>query len=107
MTLTVGTWNLENLFDDREDQRPPVDRQYDTWFARDAAARRLKYEHLSEALIRMNDGREFFIEAEQNVMVGDYTAGFLVVDDKRVKRNAVITLSNVADVIPRATRPKK
>lgn len=57
-------------------------------------------------LIRMNDGREFFIEAEQNVMIGDYTAGFLVLDDEGVKRNAVITLNNVADVIPRATRPK-
>src|SRR4051812_12023136 len=26
-------WNVENLFDDREDQRPPVDRPYDAWFA--------------------------------------------------------------------------
>ena len=58
-------------------------------------------------LIRMNDGREFFIEAEQNVMIGDYTAGFLVVDEKGVKRNAVITLSNVAELVPRATRPKR
>lgn len=57
-------------------------------------------------LIRMNDGREFFIETTQNVMVGDYTAGFLVVDDKGVKRNAVITLTNIAEVIPRATQPK-
>jgi hypothetical protein len=55
-------------------------------------------------LIRMNDGREFFIDKEQTVMVGDYTAGFLV-DDEGVKRNAVITLSNVSTVIPRLTRP--
>lgn len=56
-------------------------------------------------LIRMKDGREFFIEKGQNVMVGDYTAGFLV-DDKGVKRNAVITLGNIASVIPSATPPK-
>jgi hypothetical protein len=62
--------------------------------------------HDRPVLIRMNDGREFFIEAQQNIMVGDYTAGFLVVDDKGIRRNAVITLSNVSDVIPRAIRPK-
>lgn len=56
-------------------------------------------------LIRMDDGREFFIEKGQNVMVGDATAGFLVVDDKGVKRNAIITLSNISSVIPRMTRP--
>jgi endonuclease/exonuclease/phosphatase family metal-dependent hydrolase len=50
-------WNLENLFDDREDGRDGPDRQYDVWYARDVAARRLKYDHLSEALVRMNDGR--------------------------------------------------
>jgi endonuclease/exonuclease/phosphatase family metal-dependent hydrolase len=50
-------WNLENLFDDREDGRAGPDRQYDTWFARDVAARHLKYDHLSEALVRMNHGR--------------------------------------------------
>jgi hypothetical protein len=55
-------------------------------------------------LIRMNDGREFFIEKGQNVTVGDYTAGFLV-DVEGVKRNAVITLSNIASVISRLTPP--
>ena len=57
-------------------------------------------------LIRMKDGREFFIETDQNVMVGDYTADFLV-DDQGLKRNAVITLRNISSVTPRATRPKK
>ena len=56
-------------------------------------------------LIHMKDGRKFFIEKEQNVMVGDFTAGFLV-DDEGVKRNAIITLSNISSVIPRASRPK-
>jgi hypothetical protein len=50
-------WNVENLFDDREDRRPPKDRPYDEWFAHDAAARTLKLRHLSEALLRLNGGR--------------------------------------------------
>ncbi|HEY1379720.1 MAG TPA: endonuclease/exonuclease/phosphatase family protein [Gemmataceae bacterium] len=50
-------WNVENLFDDQEDRRLAVDRPYDTWFARDAAARTLKYRRLSEALVKLNDGR--------------------------------------------------
>lgn len=50
-------WNVENLFDDREDQRLSVDRQYDTWFARDGAARSLKYRRLSEALLKLNNGQ--------------------------------------------------
>jgi hypothetical protein len=52
----------------------------------------------------MNDGREFFIEKNQNVIVGDNTAGFLV-EDKGVKRNAVIGLGKIASVIPRLTPP--
>ena len=63
--------------------------------------RELIYER--PVLIRMNDDREFIIEADQNIMVGDFTAGFLVVDHKGVKRNAVITLGNVAEV----KRPKR
>jgi endonuclease/exonuclease/phosphatase family metal-dependent hydrolase len=50
-------WNVENLFDDIEDRRLAVDRTYDSWFARDAAARTLKYNRLSDALVKMNDGR--------------------------------------------------
>lgn len=50
-------WNVENLFDDREDQRLAVDRPYDTWFAHDAAARTLKYRRLSEALVKLNSGK--------------------------------------------------
>jgi endonuclease/exonuclease/phosphatase family metal-dependent hydrolase len=50
-------WNVENLFDDREDQRLSIDRPYDTWFARDAAARTLKYRRLSEALVKLNGGK--------------------------------------------------
>jgi endonuclease/exonuclease/phosphatase family metal-dependent hydrolase len=50
-------WNVENLFDDREDHRAGADREYDRWFAQDADIRNLKYRHLSEALIRLNGGK--------------------------------------------------
>src|SRR5262245_19146415 len=50
-------WNVENLFDDRDDARPPDDEQYDNWFSRDPVARNLKLQHLSEALQKLNGGR--------------------------------------------------
>ena len=57
-------------------------------------------------LIRMNDGREFFVEKPEFIVVGDYTAGILV-DDQGVKRNAVITLMNITSVVPNATAPRR
>jgi endonuclease/exonuclease/phosphatase family metal-dependent hydrolase len=50
-------WNAENLFDDKEDKRTRVDKEYDRWFATDAAARQLKFGNLSKALIGLNQGR--------------------------------------------------
>jgi endonuclease/exonuclease/phosphatase family metal-dependent hydrolase len=51
-------WNVENLFDDMPNkQAHPADKEYDEWFAQDAQARRLKYEHLGKALAEMNDGK--------------------------------------------------
>jgi endonuclease/exonuclease/phosphatase family metal-dependent hydrolase len=50
-------WNVENLFDDKEDHRTGADQTYDEWFAQNAADRQLKYAHLSEALVKLNDGR--------------------------------------------------
>ncbi len=51
-------WNVENLFDDQEDGRDnKADREYDTWFARDRAALQLKLAHLSDALMKLNDGK--------------------------------------------------
>jgi endonuclease/exonuclease/phosphatase family metal-dependent hydrolase len=49
-------WNVENLFDDRDDNRRPVDEEYDNAFARDEALRNLKYEHLADVLTAMNGG---------------------------------------------------
>jgi endonuclease/exonuclease/phosphatase family metal-dependent hydrolase len=51
-------WNAENLFDDRREDHPQaVDREFDNWFAGDADARRLKYDRLSSALLKLNHGR--------------------------------------------------
>jgi endonuclease/exonuclease/phosphatase family metal-dependent hydrolase len=51
-------WNVENLFDDHLDGRVnKADKEFDTWFAEDAKSRRLKYEHLRDALLQLNDGK--------------------------------------------------
>jgi hypothetical protein len=52
-------------------------------------------------LIRMNDGREVFVEKPEFITVGDYTAGVLF-DDNGVKRNTVISIINISSVIPHA-----
>jgi endonuclease/exonuclease/phosphatase family metal-dependent hydrolase len=50
-------WNVENLFDDHLDNRDhKADREYDSWFAKDSTALQLKLDHLSDALIRLNEG---------------------------------------------------
>ena len=56
-------------------------------------------------LIRMNDGREYF-EKSEFIVVADYTAAILI-DDKGVKRNAIITSMNIASVIPGAKPPTR
>lgn len=51
-------WNVENLFDDRADERTgPGDRDYDPWFANDPAIRKQKLERLCEALLNLNGGK--------------------------------------------------
>jgi hypothetical protein len=56
-------------------------------------------------LIRMNDGREYFVEKPEFIVVADYTAAILI-DDDGVKRNAVIGIMNIASVIPHASLPR-
>lgn len=56
-TVVFMFWNVENLFDDRDDPRNSTDEPYDNWFAEDAAARRLKYDHLADVILKVNDGR--------------------------------------------------
>jgi endonuclease/exonuclease/phosphatase family metal-dependent hydrolase len=55
-TVVFCVWNLENLFDDRDDRRRFPDEEFDQWFVRDPASRLKKYERIAEALIRLNGG---------------------------------------------------
>lgn len=57
-------------------------------------------------LIRMNDGREYSVDKPEFIVVADYTAAILM-NDEGVRRNAVISLMNIASVIPHAASPNK
>ena len=57
-------------------------------------------------LIRMNDGREYFVEKPEFIHVGDYAAGLLV-DIKGFKGNVAVALMNIAAVVPNAKRPRR
>src|SRR5690349_20461542 len=56
-TYQFAFWNVENLFDDRDDKRRTADEGYDNWFASDTADRELKYTHLTNAVLAMNGGK--------------------------------------------------
>lgn len=49
-------WNVENLFDDKNDKRGSIDEEFDNPFAENAALRDLKYDRIASALLKMNDG---------------------------------------------------
>jgi endonuclease/exonuclease/phosphatase family metal-dependent hydrolase len=55
-TVVLCVWNVENLFDDRDDRRRSPDEEFDSWFVNDSQARTRKYERLAEALVRLNAG---------------------------------------------------
>jgi hypothetical protein len=55
-TVVVCHWNMENLFDDKDDRRRTVDESYDTWFVEDAEARKAKYAKLAAWLLKQNGG---------------------------------------------------
>ncbi|HYH64266.1 MAG TPA: endonuclease/exonuclease/phosphatase family protein [Urbifossiella sp.] len=55
-TVAFMFWNVENLFDDRDDRRNSIDDPYDDWFAEDAAARKLKFDRLTEIILKQNGG---------------------------------------------------
>lgn len=55
--FTFCFWNVENLFDDKDDKRNNVDEPYDNAFAKDDKLRQLRYDHTADALLKMNGGR--------------------------------------------------
>ncbi len=50
-------WNVENLFDDQDDKRRPVDEEFDNPFAADANLRQEKLDRIASTLLKMNGGR--------------------------------------------------
>jgi endonuclease/exonuclease/phosphatase family metal-dependent hydrolase len=51
-------WNVENLFDDRDDNLTQRgDKEYDEWYAHNAAALNEKLRHLTDVLMAMNGGK--------------------------------------------------
>jgi endonuclease/exonuclease/phosphatase family metal-dependent hydrolase len=55
-TVVFCLWNMENLFDDRDDKLGPEDEKYDTWFVENPAERDAKYAKLADWLLTQNDG---------------------------------------------------
>ena len=55
-TVVLCVWNVENLFDDRDDRRRQPDEEFDSWFVTDPDSRRKKYERIAETLVRLNAG---------------------------------------------------
>jgi endonuclease/exonuclease/phosphatase family metal-dependent hydrolase len=51
-------WNVENFFDDRLDHRTQAgDKEFDAWFAEKPAMLKEKLDHLTSALLKLNNGR--------------------------------------------------
>jgi hypothetical protein len=55
-TVMLCHWNMENLFDDKDDDRPRDDEPFDDWFANNHDDRRAKYEKLAAWLLTQNNG---------------------------------------------------
>lgn len=56
-TVVFCLWNMENLFDDKDDKRRPPDEDYDQWFINKPEDRKAKYDKLASWLLKQNDGR--------------------------------------------------
>jgi len=49
-------WNMENLFDDKDDKRRQPDEDYDAWFINKPEDRQAKYAKLAAWLVKQNNG---------------------------------------------------
>jgi len=51
-------WNVENFFDDHFDHRSQAgDKEYDAWFAENPTILQEKLAHITEAMLKLNEGR--------------------------------------------------
>lgn len=83
------TWNVENLFDDRDDKRNRIDEEYDSWFVQQPADRELKLERLCDVLLKMNGGKG---------------PDILCVTEVESKRAAVLLLNALNKRLPEGTK---
>jgi endonuclease/exonuclease/phosphatase family metal-dependent hydrolase len=56
-TVSFCFWNVENLFDDKDDRRNSIDEEYDNPYAENAKLRQLKLDRLASVFLKMNDGK--------------------------------------------------
>jgi len=56
-TFFFAFWNVENLFDDKDDKRRSVDEEFDNPFADNDKMRQEKLDHLANILLAMNGGQ--------------------------------------------------
>lgn len=57
-SYVFGFWNVENLFDDRDDGRnQPGDKEYDGWLAKNPQILREKLGKLTDGILSTNDGK--------------------------------------------------
>jgi len=73
-------WNVENLFDDKDDKRGTIDEEFDNPFAQNEKLRDLKYDRIASALLKMNNGvgPDIIVLCEvESVRAGDLLRGVL------------------------------
>ena len=56
-TFFFAFWNVENLFDDKDDKRRAVDEEFDNPFAENDKMRQEKLDHLANVFLAMNGGQ--------------------------------------------------
>lgn len=91
-------WNVENLFDDKDDKRGTIDEEFDNPFAEDQKLRDLKYDRIASALLRMNKGVGPDIIAlceVESVRAADILRGVLNKKLKEAKADDKLQYANV------------
>ena len=91
-------WNVENLFDDKDDKRNSIDDEYDDGFALNQKLRDLKYDHIATALLKMNAGVGPDVIAlceVESVRAGDILKGVLNRKLKEAKADDKLQYSNL------------
>jgi len=55
-SISFCLWNMENLFDDKDDKRRQPDEEFDQWFITKPEERTAKYDRLASWLLKQNGG---------------------------------------------------